>query len=78
MTCTSLSSANTLAKSAASVRGSHAQKLIEEEGGECASSVTKKTTLVIAGEEAGSKLEKAQKAGIKIIDEQQFIAMLKK
>ena len=62
----------------ASFTRSRAQKLIEEEGGECASSVTKKTTLVIAGEEAGSKLEKAQKAGIKIIDEQQFIAMLKK
>lgn len=55
---------------------SQAQKLIEDEGGECGSSVTKKTTLVIAGEEAGSKLQKAQKLGIKVIDEQEFVRML--
>ncbi len=55
---------------------SQAQKLIEENGGECGSSVTKKTTLVIAGEAAGSKLEKAQKLGIKIIDEQAFVEMI--
>ena len=46
---------------------SEAQKLIEERGGVCQSSVTAKTTLVLAGEEAGSKLAKAQKLGIKII-----------
>ena len=51
---------------------SEAQKLIEENGGECQSSVTAKTTLVIAGEAAGSKLDKAKKLGIKIIDEAQF------
>ena len=51
---------------------SEAQKLIEERGGECQSSVTAKTTLVLAGEAAGSKLEKAQKLGIKIIDENAF------
>ena len=55
---------------------SEAQKLIEERGGECQSSVTNKTTLVIAGEAAGSKLDKAKKLGIKIIDEQQFKEML--
>ncbi|MBR2023624.1 MAG: NAD-dependent DNA ligase LigA [Clostridia bacterium] len=55
-----------------------AQKLIEERGGVCQSSVTAKTTLVVAGEEAGSKLEKAKKLGIKIIDEQAFSAMLDK
>lgn len=53
-----------------------AQKLIEEHGGECQSSVTSKTTLVIAGEAAGSKLEKAKKLGVKIIDEAAFKAML--
>ena len=53
-----------------------AQKLIEENGGECQSSVTSKTTLVVAGEAAGSKLEKAQKWGVKIIDEAEFKAML--
>ena len=55
---------------------SEAQKLIEENGGVCQSSVTAKTTLVLAGEEAGSKLEKAQKLGIKIIDEATFKQML--
>ena len=57
---------------------SEAQKLIEERGGVCQSSVTAKTTLVIAGEEAGSKLEKAKKLGIKIIDEATFQEMLQK
>ena len=55
---------------------SEAQKLIEERGGVCQSSVTAKTTLVLAGEEAGSKLAKAQKLGIKIIDEATFKQML--
>ena len=55
---------------------SEAQKLIRDEGGECGSSVTKKTTLVVAGDEAGSKLEKAEKLGVKIIDEAAFKAML--
>ena len=55
---------------------SEAQKLIEERGGVCQSSVTAKTTLVIAGEEAGSKLDKAKKLGIKVIDEATFRAML--
>ena len=55
---------------------SEAQKLIEERGGVCQSSVTAKTTLVIAGEEAGSKLEKAKKLGIKVIDEDEFKGML--
>ena len=55
---------------------SEAQKLIEERGGEGQSSVTSKTTLVVAGEAAGSKLEKAQKLGVRIIDEAQFKKML--
>ena len=56
---------------------SEAQKLIEERGGECQSAVTAKTTLVIAGEAAGSKLDKAKKLGIKVIDEAQFKEMIK-
>ena len=55
---------------------SQAQQLIEERGGECQSAVTAKTTLVIAGEAAGSKLDKAKKLGIKIIDEAEFKKML--
>lgn len=54
----------------------NAQKLIEKEGGVCGSSVTRKTTLVIVGEDAGSKLEKAKSLGVKILDEAQFLAML--
>lgn len=56
---------------------SEAQKLIEARGGECQSSVTSKTTLVIAGESAGSKLVKAQSLGIPIIGEDRFAEMLK-
>ncbi len=59
-----------------SFRRSEAQELIEQNGGMCQSSVTGKTTLVIAGEEAGSKLEKAKKLGIEIIDEAKFKEML--
>ena len=59
------------------LKRSEAQKLIEERGGECQSSVTAKTTLVIAGESAGSKLDKAKKHGIKVIDEEEFKAMIK-
>lgn len=53
-----------------------AQALIEENGGKAQSSVTKETNLVIAGEDAGSKLTKAQALGIKIIDEAEFKRML--
>lgn len=55
---------------------SAAQALIEQNGGICQSSVTSKTTLVLAGEEAGSKLDKAKKLGIKIIDEAEFKTLL--
>ena len=57
---------------------SEAQKIIEAQGGVCQSSVTQKTTLVIAGAEAGSKLEKARKLGIQVIDEAAFAAMIEK
>ena len=55
---------------------SEAQKLIESQGGVCQSSVTAKTTLVLAGDEAGGKLDKAKKLGVKIIDEVEFEKML--
>ena len=53
-----------------------ATKLIENNGGEVASAVSKSVNLVVAGEDAGSKLEKAEKLGIRIIDENEFKSML--
>lgn len=55
---------------------SEAANIIEKNGGEVQSSVTSTTSLVIAGENAGSKLEKAKKNGIKIIDENEFINLI--
>ena len=46
-------------------------------GGKVASSVSKKTDFVVAGENAGSKLSKAESLGIKVIDESDFIKLLK-
>lgn len=52
-----------------------ASRLIEKHGGSTASSVSKNTDFVLAGESAGSKLDKAQKLGITIIDEEKFLEM---
>ena len=65
-----------LTGSLASFSRSEAQKRIEALGGVAASSVTNSTTLVIAGEKAGSKLEKAKKLGIPIIGEEEFLKMI--
>lgn len=53
-----------------------ASEIIEKMGGKTSSSVSKKTDYVLAGEDAGSKLKKAQELGITIISEEKFIAML--
>ena len=55
---------------------SQAAALIEEQGGEVASSISKAVNLVIAGSEAGSKLDKAKQLNIEIIDEDEFVRRL--
>ncbi len=60
-----------------SISRSVASKIIESQGGEMLSSVSKKTTLVVCGEDAGSKLGKAQKLGLRIIFGKEFEEMIK-
>ena len=54
-----------------------AQELIEKAGGKVQKSVSKKTNYVVAGEEAGSKLDKAKELGIKVIDEAALIGLIR-
>ncbi len=54
---------------------SQAQKIIESFGGKCSSSVSKKTDFVLAGEDAGSKLDKANSLGVRVINENEFKEM---
>ncbi len=54
-----------------------AEELIVKNGGKASGSVSKKTSMVLAGEAAGSKLTKANELGIKVIDEEAFLNMLK-
>ncbi len=56
---------------------SEAAEIIESMGGKTSSSVSKKTSYVLAGEEAGSKLDKANALGVKVISEAEFIEMIK-
>jgi DNA ligase (NAD+) len=51
-------------------------ELILARGGKVSGSVSKKTSFVLAGEEAGSKLEKAKKLGLRVVDEAEFRKML--
>ena len=59
------------------LKRSEASAIIESFGGKTSSSVSKKTTYVLAGEEAGSKLDKANALGIQIINENEFMEMIK-
>lgn len=54
---------------------SEAGKLLEAHGAKVTGSVSKKTTLVVAGEDSGSKLTKANELGIRVINEEEFIAL---
>ena len=56
---------------------SEASEIIQSLGGKASGSVSKKTSYVIAGANAGSKLTKAESLGVKIITEQEFLAMIK-
>lgn len=58
------------------LKRSEASKIIESFGGKTSSSVSKKTTYVLAGEEAGSKLDKANSLGIAVINEEEFMGMI--
>jgi len=53
-----------------------AEEIIRKNGGKTAGSVSKKTSVVLAGESAGSKLEKAQKLGVRIMDEAEFLLLV--
>lgn len=60
-----------------SFKRAQASEIIEKFGGKTSSSVSKKTTYVLAGEEAGSKLDKANALGVEVISEERFSEMIK-
>jgi len=55
-----------------------AEEMIRANGGKASGSVSKKTSVVLAGESAGSKLEKAEKLGVRIMDEAEFLSLIEK
>jgi DNA ligase (NAD+) len=80
-----LKSSNILADKTIVVTGSledltrsQIEQLIKDNGGKVSSSVSKKTSFVVAGEDAGSKLDKARQLQIKVIDENEFLQLIQK
>ena len=59
------------------LKRSEAEAIIKKYSGKTSSSVSKNTSYVLAGEEAGSKLDKANSLGITVIDEENFFEMIK-
>ena len=59
-----------------SLSRAQAEEMIRRNGGKASGSVSKKTSVVLAGESAGSKLEKAQKLGVRIMDEAEFLTLI--
>jgi DNA ligase (NAD+) len=55
---------------------SEMEELIKKHGGKVSGSVSKKTSFVVAGENAGSKLVKAEQLGIKVLSEEEILAMI--
>jgi DNA ligase (NAD+) len=53
-----------------------AKRMVEERGGRVTSSVSKNTSFVVVGEDAGSKAEKAKELGVKILSEEEFLALV--
>jgi DNA ligase (NAD+) len=66
-----------LTGSLSSMSRTDAERAIAERGGKAAGSVSKKTSLVIAGENAGSKLTRAQELGVRVIGEEEFLELVK-
>ena len=59
-----------------SMTRAQAEEAARAQGAKAAGSVSKKTSFVVAGESAGSKLDKARELGVRIIDEAQFLQMI--
>ena len=58
-----------------SMTRSEAEEMAKRRGAVCSSSVSKKTSFVVAGKDAGSKLSKALSLGVKVVDEEEFLEM---